>query len=87
MALGSLFRVTVDAAAAKAFLLERHPDFLTTVLSLVELAPSKDVVRFGFFLLHQLALLVPPNRFHVENAAAIITTALRKYQGAIFGIL
>ena len=81
MSLGSLFRVTVDAASAKTFLLERHPHFLTTVLTLVEMAPSKDVVRFGFFLLHQLALLVPPNQFHVEDAAAIIATALRKYQG------
>ena len=82
MALGSLFRVTVDAAPAKTFLLDRHPQFLTTVLTLVELAPSKDVVRFGFFLLHQLALLVPPNQFNVEDGAAVIATALRKYQGA-----
>ena len=81
MALGSLFRVTVDAAPAKEFLLDRHPRFLTTVLTLVEKAPSKDVVRFGFFLLHQLALLVPPDQFRVEDAAAVVATALRKYQG------
>ena len=83
MALGSLFRVTVDAAPAKTFLLDRHPHFLTTVLTLVDSAPSKDVVRFGFFLLHQLALLVAPNQFRVEDAAAVIATALRKYQGVI----
>ena len=43
MALGSLFRVTVDAAPAKTFLLDRHPRFLTTVLTLVDRGEPNDL--------------------------------------------
>jgi hypothetical protein len=49
-------------------------------LRLVDCAPSKDIVRFGFFLVHQMALSAA-SVVDVGDSAAVISSALRRYQG------